>query len=556
MRTKRSFEMWISASIIAAVISGCAPGLAGTTPSAVPTPAESTLQTPASKANSPSPTAKPAAAQPKYGGALALPTPSDPPNLDVHRANSALVFAPLGPIYNSMVQFDQSNKVVPDLAESWQVSPDGKVYTFALRKGVKWHDGKPFTSADARFSLDRLAAYDVTSAFIGAIDRVETPDENTLKATLKYPQAGFLSILGHGRAFIGPKHIIETRGDLKRDAVGTGPFKLKEYSSGVSLTVEKNKEYFLKDRPYLDKITFYVIKDMSTRFAGFRTARLHVYGHPPTNGELGQTHLDILKKEAPQVLVRPYDTQQNYGLMPNWTRGPWSDIRVRRAAFLAIDRQKGLAVVAEGVGKLGVSVFTGEWALPEAELRAMPGFRQPKDQDIAEAKRLLSEAGFPEGFKSTILVRSGIPIHERYATFASEQLSKIGIDLTLQIVDYAIWTEARSKHNFDTMLGMMNVEPIDPDALGRYVSRKLGGVYAGGDDDKLLELFDKQAEEGNESERKKIVFDLQRRVAETVPHLTIAWQTSFIAFWPEVKNYVAESGTFSHTKLEDIWLSK
>ncbi|MFH1484427.1 MAG: ABC transporter substrate-binding protein [Chloroflexota bacterium] len=522
-------------------------------PKAPPT-APAAKETP--KPAAPAPTTKPAGEQPRYGGELSLPNPSDPPNLDIHRNVTISLFSPAATVYNGLVAYDQSNKVVPDLAERWEVSPDGKVYTFHLRKGVKWHDGKPFSSADARFSLERIMGYATLKAFIEAVEKVEAPDENTLKVTLEYRQAGFLPLLGHGRSLIAPKHVIEEKKDLKRDAIGTGPFKLKEYLLGVSFRMEKNQDYYVKGRPYLDKITFYIIRDVATRFAGFRTGRLQIYGHPPTHGELLRTHVDLLKKEMPQAVVRPYDSMQAFGLMPNWNRAPWNDVRVRRAAFLAVDREKGLEVVSEGVGTIGITLFYDEWAIPKDELMKMPGFRQPKDQDIADAKKLLAEAGYPNGFKSTVLVRAAYALYDKAAIFMRDQLAKVGIDLALSIIDYAVWTDARSKLNFDTMLVVNPLPLTDPDGAGRYISRKLGGQFASSDDDKMLELYAKQSLAENDGERKKVLYELQLRIAEVVPHIMIAWQNSFIAFWPEVKGYTASSCIYSHNTLDDIWLTK
>lgn len=320
--------------------------------------------------------------------------------------------------------------------------------------------------------------------------------------------------------------------------------------------MEKNKDYFLKDRPYLDGVTYYIIKDTATRFAAFRAGRLHIYGHPPIHTELGRTGETLLKRDMPQAIVRPYESASGYGLMPNWNRAPWNDVRVRRAAFLAVDRVKGIEVVSEGVGMIGVTEIYGEWALPKEELMKMPGFRLPKDQDIAEAKRLLAEAGYPNGFKSTALVRAADPLYEKAATFMADQLAKIGIELNLQIIEYALWTDARAKLNFDTML-VTNPLPLDdPDGVSRYISRKMGGQFASGDDDKLLELYEKQSLAATTEERKKIVYELQYRVAEVVPHIMIGWNNTFIAFWPDVKNYTATSGVYCHNKLEEIWLAK
>lgn len=543
---------------VAALLLGCAT-VTAPTPTARPTAGPSKAESPATKptpASALSPSPKPAAEQPRYGGSLSLPSFGDPPSLDIHRNIAITIFAPAGTIYSGLVQYDQSNKVIPDLGERWEMAPDGKVYTFYLRKGIKWHDAKPFTSADAKFSLDRIAGYSGLKYITEAIDRIDVPDDNTLRITLKYPQAGFLPILGEGRALIAPKHVIEAKQDLRQDAIGTGPFKFKEWVTGVRFGVERNREYFVKDRPYLDAVHFYFMRDTATRFASFRTGRVQIYGHPPTYTELLRTGADILRKDSPQVVLRPYHTLQGYGLVPNWNRPPWNDVRVRRAAFLVVDREQGIEVVSEGVGTLGISFFFGDWALPKEEMMKMPGFRKPKEQDIVEARRLLAEAGYPQGFKSTMLVRSAVALHEKAATFMKDQLARIGMDLTLQMMEFALWDDSRRKLNYDTIMAATTLGLDDPDVVGSNISYKLGGRTASSDDEKILELYGRQSRTTSAEERKKLVFEIQRRVAEVVPHVLIGWQDSFIAFWPEVKNYTANSAVYAHNKLEEIWLSK
>ncbi|MBI2910244.1 MAG: ABC transporter substrate-binding protein [Chloroflexi bacterium] len=564
MKTRKSLITASWLTLLGLLAASCAPAPAvaptakaqATVPTAAPaSPTSTSVAAPSQKSAAPAPTPKPAAEQPKYGGSLFLALPSDPPHLDIHRSVTHALFSPVGTIYNGVVQFDQSSKVAADLAERWEVSPDGKVYTFVLRQGVKWHDGNRFTAEDARFSLERIREYEGLKFITDAIDKVETPDDQTVRITMKYRQAGFLPMLGHGRALVAPKHIIEAKKDLRRDVIGTGPFKLKEYSWGVSFRVDKNTEYFLKDRPYLSTITFYIMKDSATRFAGFRTGRLQIFGHPPTHTDLLRARADVLKKEMPQVTLRSYEVLQAYGLVPNWNRPPWNDVRVRRAAFLAVDREKGIEVVSEGVGVVGISMFYGEWALPKEEMEKMPGFRKPKDQDIVEARRLLAEAGYPQGFKSPILARSAIALYEKAAVFMIDQLSKVGIDLTLQVMEYAIIDDMRMKLNYDTMLLASTMALNDPDVAGRSISWKLGGQTASGDDEKILELYAKQSAAPTLEERRNLVFELQRRIAEVVPHVLIGWQNSFIAFLPQVRNYTATGGVYSHNKLEEIWLA-
>lgn len=549
-------------TVLGLLLSGCGPGAAPTptakapaptTTAATPAPAKTSAAPPAA---SPAATPKPAAEQPRAGGILSLPIHSDPPNLDIHQNVTITLFAPINAVYNGLVQYDVADKVVPDLAEKWDMSSDGKVYTFSLRKGVKFHDGSPFTATDAKISLDRIIAYEGLKFQVEAVDKVDAKDDSTLVVTLKQRNAGFLPLIGHGRTLMGSKKVIDAKKDLKRDAVGTGPFKLKEYIVGTSFVLEKNKDYFVKDRPYLDGINYYIIKDAATRLASFRTGRVQMHGTPPVQSDLAKSQRDLITKENPQIVVKEYKSAQGYGMMPNWERKPWDDVRVRRAAFLAVDRQKGLDVVSEGVGELGVTEIYGEWALSKDELAKMPGFRQPKDQDIAEAKKLLADAGYPNGFKSSIIFRAADPLYEKASTFMADQLSKVGIDLELKVTEYALFVEARSKMTYDTMLVVNPLPLTDPEGAGRYISRKLGGQFASGDDDKTLDLIAKQSLATTVEERKKIVNDLQYRVAEVVPHIFIAWQNSFIAYWPQVKGYDFGGGVYSHNRFDSVWLAK
>ncbi|MFH1487054.1 MAG: ABC transporter substrate-binding protein [Chloroflexota bacterium] len=563
-------------ALLSLLLASCAPAIAPTptakpagppapptspvpkqTPAAPPAaPPKPAAPAPIAKPAAPSSTPKPAGEQPKYGGIMALPHHSDPPHLDIHGTVASALFSPMGAVYNGIVQFDKDTEVVPDLAERWDVSPDGKVYTFHLREGVKWHDVKPFTSTDARFSIERIMAYRSMAYIVDGVEKVDAVDESTLKVTLDQRRAGFLPLIAHGRALIGAKHVVEANKDLKKVAVGTGPFKLKEYMSGVSFRMERNPDYFVKGRPYLDGIVYYLIKDAATRFAGFRTNRLQMAGTPPCHTDLGPTQAAIIKQEMPAAVVRPYELMMGWVLLPNWTRSPWKDVRVRRAAFLAVDREKALEVVSEGNGDTGISFYSGQWALPKDELNKMPGFRKPKDQDIAEAKELLAQAGHPNGFESSVLVRAAYPMYEKGALFMRAQLAKIGIDLKLQVLEYAVWTHARNRRAYDTMLVMSSPSAFDPDEAGRFISWKLGGQWASDDDERLLQLHAAQSAAATSEERKKAVFELQRMVAELVPHVMGGWQYSFIAFWPEVKGYVFQSGVYSHNKFDEVWLAK
>lgn len=230
--------------------------------------------------------------------------------------------------------------------------------------------------------------------------------------TLEYPSASFIHNLGDGRNAVGPKHIYEAKGNSKKDVVGTGPYKFKAFSPGVSWSVVKNPDYFIKGRPYLDGINWYIISDAATRFAALRTHR--VQATPFSSQGLTPSQTQIIQKEfADRITVDTYPSLVAQAFWMPVGKAPWNDIRVRRAVELAIDRPNIIKVAAEGVGEIGGYISpTGIWSLPKDEILSRPGYRQPKDADIAEAKRLMAEAGYAQGIRTTTISRNA-PQYER-----------------------------------------------------------------------------------------------------------------------------------------------
>ncbi|MBI2906941.1 MAG: hypothetical protein HYX92_04730 [Chloroflexi bacterium] len=411
MKSKISRTVLSCISAFWLLLTSCASPAAPTLPS--PTPKEAaTAPKPTIAATTPTVTPKPAADQPRYGGILNIGHYADPATYDPIQESSLQSESLIVPSYSGIVQHDplEPTKVVGDLAHKWETSSDGKVYTFHLYNNVKWHDGTPFTSEDARFSLEvvRKPPTGVRSPrqeWLKAVERTEAPDKDTLKMTLQYPSASFLDNLGDGRMVIVPKHVYESKGNMRRDVVGTGPYKFKSFSPGASWSAAKNSDYFIKGRPYLDGIIWYIIPDLATRFAALRTHRIQVT--PFGTQGLTPSQSEIIRKElSDKIIVQRCSSPGFLSFrMPN-TKAPWSDLRVRRAVELTIDRPKVIKVAMEGVADVGGFMPPGEWSLPDAELLKMPGFRQTKDADIAEAKRFMAEAGHARGIKTTTVTRN------------------------------------------------------------------------------------------------------------------------------------------------------
>ncbi|MBI2907830.1 MAG: hypothetical protein HYX92_09265 [Chloroflexi bacterium] len=258
-----------------------------------------------------------------------------------------------------------------------------------------------------------------------------------MKIAVKRPSASLPSMLAVGNMVMAPKHVYEAKGDMKNEVVGTGPFKVKRYSLGVSMELAKNQGYFVAGRPYLDGITAYIVKDRATLLAAFRTGQVKM---PVPSNYVTPSEAKAIEKNVPQAIVQPYQPLRTGFFNMNMTAKPWDDVRVRRAVHLATDRQAALKAIGEGEGTLSAATITGQWAIPGEELLKQPGFRQPKDADLAEAKRLLAEAGLA-GFETKILTRAGSASYVRVAEFMTDQLSRIGIRATLDMQDQAVWLD-------------------------------------------------------------------------------------------------------------------
>ncbi|MBI2909034.1 MAG: ABC transporter substrate-binding protein [Chloroflexi bacterium] len=562
-------------AILGLILASCAPAAAPTTPTAkpaapaaqpTPKPALSPVPqppAPTAKPAAPTPSPKPAAEQPRSGGVLAISAQGDPFSLDIHQDESYLVGNVVQLAYNGVTQFDPNSPetVIGDLAKSWEISKDGLTYTFKLNENVKFHDGTPFTAEDVKISYDRLTnpprgIRSPRRIDLIAVDKLDTVDKNTFRFTLKYPSSAFLGTVSSGFMAIFSRAFLEKKTDMKFDFMGTGPYRLKAYSTGVSLEYVKFADYFVKGRPYLNGITFYIIKDAGTRLAAFRTGQVKLTG-PGASG-LTAADAEIIRKTLPQVTVLSYPSFSRADFLPHNQRKPWTDIRVRKAAHLAIDRQKAIEVLDQGYGELG-SHMPGKWGIPQDELLKIPGWRQPKEQDIAEAKRLLAEAGFPQGFSMKSLVRAEKQF-EDLTVFVADQLAKIGIKLELDIKDPAVRTELLRRGDFEVHPRIASLSFPDPDNVARYWAPPSGDDWgtnwqrAG--DEKTWELFDKQARSIDPAERAKIVRELDLRMIDQAMMPIIYWRNAIMGWWPEVRNRGKVSGYFSFQKYQDIWLAK
>ncbi|MBI4596231.1 MAG: ABC transporter substrate-binding protein [Candidatus Tectomicrobia bacterium] len=496
--------------------------------------------------------------QPQPGGVLTYRLAGDPPNFDPISNATYMIHHAIAPIYNNIVMFDpmDRNRVIGELAHKWEISPDGKIYTFHLIKGVKFHDGKPCTAADVKFTYDLIrnppqGVVSLRKIALAVIDGIETPDEYTVRFVLKRPAPSMLNILAQGYFSVLPKHIIEAKGDMKKDAIGTGPFKLKNYTRGVSIELVRNPDYHLKGRPYLDGITFFIIPDPGTAFANFRTGQLHFY--MMTGDEARQAE----KEFGDKVAIQKGPLVIFFNLNFNGRRKPWDDLRVRQAVSLAIDRSEALKVVTMGDGDIGgLMPPSGIWALPPAELEKIPGYGKDTTANISAAKKLLAEAGYANGFATTLLTRKGSDF-EPFSVFLKDQLGKIGIEAKLDVQETASAYDSLNKRNFDLAPWAQGTALDDPDAFfGEFYTCNAIRNYSGICSKEVDELFDKQSQTMDLEERKKLVHQMEKAALMNFSNVMIYHQWRFVGLSARARNYKIHSSLFNNQRLQDVWLAK
>jgi len=569
---------------LSVVLSACAPSTAppaanppapsrpaAVSPTAPAAPAAPAPSAPVAPSTSgPSPTATPRVSAPaapatqnaKYGGVIQRYERQEPANSDITQLPSYIHIRWWVPVFSLLVMRDLNagGKLTGDLAEQWQASPDGQSYTFRLRNGVKWHDGASLTAADVKFTYDRAAAPPEgtvsprSGLYSDLIQSVQTSDASTVQFTLKRPSANFLDLASDEGSLILPKHVIAERGHMKDNPIGTGPFKFQQWARGTRISVVKNKDYFLKDRPYLEGVNTVVIVDPATQLAALRAGRVDM--SPQSSTGITARDIETLKKSTPGLVFQQSETLSYFGPTLNFTKEPFKDIRVRKAFFLAYDQPELIRLVAPGDGAPGgIMSASVDWSLPKNELAAVPGLKSVTPQDIGAAKKLLADAGYPNGLSLPYLGRRG-PEWERVGVVVGEQVRRAGFNLAIRTVDDPTLFKNLSDHTFDVAHGVYPVGIADPDYYLVYFRSDSPNNSSGYGNKELDSLIDKQARTLNVDERKTVVHDIQRRLLDQFLVRPGFFPINAQAWWSHVKGYASPLVGLGNNNFRDVWMDK
>jgi peptide/nickel transport system substrate-binding protein len=492
--------------------------------------------TEAPAAAKPTEAAKPAAAAPKRGGTLLVAMTDEAASLEPHRQNALARQQRTQNMYSYLVQYDKDLRPQPDLAETWEVSPDGKTYTFALRKGVKFHNGRELTSADVKYSIERIldpATASQGRGLLSSIDGVETPDPYTVRTILKGPDAGLLAGFASAWGGIVAKEIVDANNnDLSKVDAGSGPYMLEEWIPNQTLKLKRFPDYYDKDVAYLDGITFQVIPEESAILAQLRSGNVHMTA-------LKDNKNYELVKDAPTLdAIRGLRLGFDYVDIDN-QREPWNKLEVRQALSYAIDREEFLAVAASGLGTLigPIPPALKDFAI---DPKSLPEYKQ----DIDKAKELLAKAGVPNGFKTEIDIIPQFATMVTGSQVLADQLKRVGIEVEIKQYEYGVWLDRFNTKQFHLAWNVTGGN-ADPDALmTNRLHSKLGSNQNNSTDTEIDKLLEEGKVITDLAKRKEHYLNVQRVLVQKVPQLWMFSSDLIHVTKKSVKGYESHPSSF------------
>ena len=511
---------------------------------------------------------------PKRGGTLAIRT-WDPPHFDPFQTISYKSHIALSFTHSRLLRHKAGPSVVPgtfpiegDLAESW-TQPSETTYVFKLRKGVRWQNkppvnGRELTADDVVFSVNHFLTVqgNANAYMLKSVDKVEALDKYTVKFTLKESFVWFLDMLANPHAVaIVAREVVDKHGDLKKweSVVGTGPWMLDSYRPNVGLAYVRNPNYFQSGLPYIDRIEATVDEDNALRMAAFLSGKYDLgWEFPGTINRVDWVQIkDTLKQKRPKLQTVEFPSPVMSHISMRTDQKPFSDVRVRQAMSLAIDRKAIIEAVFEGVGAMNPAVPAAlkEWSIPFDKLGDGAKYYR---HDPAEAKRLLAAAGYPNGFPGTMCFTTyGSTILVDSLQLVQKDLKAVGIDVRIDQKEYGAYIATCFYGKFDSMTYGPQTGFLEPDNFlyGQYYPEELKN-QSHIVDNKVAEMLVRQRRTFDQAKRREIIYDIQRHLATQQYYVQMP-SGVYIAVWEgALKNYGPNMGYDYGGRLMAAWLDR
>ena len=505
---------------------------------------------------------------PKRGGTLRYGILTAAAHFDVHQSGTAANMAAQGPMYDNLIRRDprDGQTIIPDLAERWEVSPDGKTYTFFLRQGVKFHDGAAFTAEDVKATFSRIVwppkgvSIPRTPLF-SAVDEIKIVDPFTIAFKLREPRPSsfMLGAFASGWNIIVRKKTLEDNDYNLRNVMdypGTGPFRHVKRVDKEVWMMERNPQYWNQGLPYLD--------------------RVEIYNLPPWTAEVGAALLagkvDYVRTIDPvaarKVKATPGMTHVEFyqsvihAIWVNNTKKPFNDPRVRRAMHLALDKHVLVEVVKDVTPTLvgGFIYPFSEFATPAEELSKRLGYQRDPKAAVQEARRLLAEAGYPKGLKGLDFMVRELAHHKLWSVALQAMLKEtLNIESNLRTIQTSVWFDEAQAGNFDLTISAIVSTLLDPsDYFNAWYAKNGPQNYSRWHNPVFEELLGQIDRELDDVKRKTLIRQAEDIMEQDPPLLPVAYERMNDAWYNYVKgqNPANYFGIYDVVRWDTVWLDK
>ena len=508
------------------------------------------------------------AAEPKHGGILHIYHRETPPSLSIHEEATFSVNVPAMPIFSNLVIYDQHKPqnsmgtIQPELATSWAWDNAKTALTFKLREDVKWHDGKPFSAKDVKCTFDLLEGKgqdkfrkNPRKGWFENVADVTVNGDYEVVFHLKRPQASLLAMLASGYTPIYPCHV--TAAQMRTHPIGTGPFKFVEMKQNESIKLVKNPDYFKKGLPYLDGIEFTIIKNRATAVLAFVAGKVDMTFPTEMTKAL---EADIKKQDATAICeLAPINVSTN--LIINLENPPFNNLELRKAMALSLDRQAFIDIIYQGAADAGGALLPppeGVWGMPKDMLKTIPGYGDV-NKDREQAREIMKKLGYAADKPLKIKVSTrNLATYRDPAVVLIDQLKTIWIDAELEPVESSAWFAKIARNDYSVGLNLTGNGIDDPDQAF-YENFGCGSErnYTHYCNKELQALFDKQSQETDVEKRKKMVWDIDKKLQEDVARPILLHARTGTCWKPFVKNMtIMNNSAYNGYRYEDVWLDK
>ena len=506
------------------------------------------------------------------GGILKYVIPSNPPSADGHRETTFGTIHPFAQFYSVLIRINPDNpssttdfKCDLCVGDVPKATNGGKKFTFKIRDDVKFHDGSKLTAQDIKASFDRIinppeGILSARKAYFVMVDKVSAPNDTTIVFDLKYPSGAFIPAVAMPYNFVYSKaKLDQDQRWYEKNVMGSGPFKFVEWQPGAFIKAERNPDYYVKGRPYLDGTEAIFARKQSVNVQAIRGDRAFIQfrGFPPKSRD------DLVAALGDKITVQESDWNCVLMVTPNTKVKPFDDARVRRALSLGIDRWGG----SEYLSKIAIVKTVGGIGFPghplsatEDELVKIAGFGKDMAKNRAEAKRLLKEAGIPGGYTFELHNRGVDQPYKIVGTWLIDQWRQIGLNVTQRVQPSGpFYATLRKKKDFDVSMDFNCQSIVNPLLdVSKYLSADVSGASNGQYVDRELDkMYDQMNRSGDVAEQRKIMRAYEKRVLdEQAWAFPTLWWYRIIPHRSKVKGWKVSPSHYLNLDLANIWLEE